>query len=826
MPKKSSVIGGGGSGQESLRFEGSPSVEGTVITADSLAVFLGIDKGLITKEFLSCCVEILMIVNKERLVQNKPILNQNERIILIHEMYRTYCDFKEHKRKDGSGYFDSHLCGVVKVLIQTEGIVGLPTVLAALKHDNIEDLINNLLIDCAGREADGQFEVSDEWSEQETAKRRGNFVEAARVKAKGKEEKRLAEELIDSGDYWRKLSPDIAIQDLNDLRRIVRTLVEGVTKFRKARREATAEATFRRLLQVALEAIRTIYVKLADRAHNVETIVSHTRDAQERIMTETEVQYLALARILRVRKMVQFYVEQCCRFFNPDLFDEFEKLGVERRKRLSVNRKDEVLRFFKRKSLNGDIYTVFAADFVNLDMAHYAALLDKPFEEATLDDLSIGPFDPMEEILITVDLKKSGSRLFALSNLATAIENKFASTDKAKCDRSIAPSGDPDNVLGMKLVCYNPRYGHLRFRINDTVSEARSKRGVLAEAASQETPKDVQQMIKAILSKSMGAFHGLKGAKQLAQAELLKPRISVSTPKSDVYSLPRGSNGLDFAAAIHGGLVCHMSGLLMLPGITSMVPARPVDPLAPLEDGRVYEVQKDRAISPKPEWLLFAGTAAASAIRGHLAEISDREGEDGRAYLERLSGIFNIPGSELLEIFKRKYDKKSPERILQDVAVGIINPVLVLAEYIEFRNNRWRSNVRGWARWRNLRKEGVSDGVIDAEIAGYLQGISKWEVEVCVPEDVGSLNDFSAEFRREVGIKIDQIRGHIPGRGGETGKLILIFDLDDNEMSVYDFFVKLVKLNFKYPVRITQPIVKSLREMREITGVKIDAEVG
>lgn len=791
-----------------------------VFTLECAAAVLGIDVGLISQEFFSCCNEILNVVDEERLAQNKPILNSDERIILIHETYRTYLDFRERRRRDGSGYFASHLCGTVKKLVQMEGVVGLPTVLAALKHDNLEELINAELIRAAENEADSQFKgfANARLAKEGVVKMRGNFVQAAKIKAKKKEEKRLAEELIDSGDYWRKLSKNVTIQKLDELMRIVRTLVEGVTKFRKAKSEATAEATFRRLLQVALEAIRTVYVKLADRAHNVETITGHTKMAQERIMAETEVQYLALARILRIRKMVQFYVEHCCRFFNEDLHVSFDQLAAERRSRLAVPRRKMALKFFGRNFLkNQDSYTVLRANFVNLDLASYTALLDKPFKDLSLDDLNIGPFDPMEEILVIIDLKEK-PRLFALNQLAPMIEQKFASTDRSRFSKDIAPVGDPDNVLGMKLVCYSPEFGHLRFRINDKVSEARSKRGVLAEVASQETPEDVQEMIKAILSKRMGPFRGLRGIKEVAQVELLRPRISVRTPKGDIYNLPRGSNGLDFAAAIHGSLVLHMAGLLMLPDLTSMEPARPVDPIAPLEDGKVYIVQVDRTIKPQPEWLLFANTLAASAIRGYLSKISSLDGADGRLYLERLSIIFNISADELAQIIKRKYHKKSHNQISRDVSAGVINPVFVLAEHIDVRNNRFRSNISGLKRWSDMRQKGFSEQQIESDMAENLDGISKWEVCVSVPERAGSLRDFSTEFSREVGIKIDKIIEHIPGREGDSGRLVLLFDLYDSNISVYEFFVKLVKLNFKYPVRISKPIVKSLREVRRITG--------
>lgn len=793
------------------------------IVAQMAALKAGPDA--IPAEFLSCCFEISGIINNERLAQGKQVFGDNERVVLINEMYRTYLEFQGRTRKDGSGYFLSHLCGTVKYLVQMEGLVGLPTIVAAFKHDNLEDLIDESLIRDEEEKAEATFRVDSKWCDEKGGKKRKQFIDEAKQKARKREEKRLAKQLIDPSDYRDKLSGNVTQDQLGELVSAVKTIVEGVTKFRKAEsEEGTAEATFKRLLQVALEAIRTIFVKLADRAHNVETISAHGRDSQERIMAETETQYLALARILRIRKMGQFYVEKCCKFSNIDLHEKFDELADGRRKRLVSNKRREILKFFKRRSLKVDACGVAGVEFVNLELADYVAMVDKPFKDMELKDLPIGPFDPMEEILVTVSLYNPKSRLFALSQLATRIEQKFVSTDKSQIERKIAPVGDTDNALGMKVVCYNPKFGHLRFRINDKVSEARSKRGVLAEAAFQQTPEDVQEMIRAVLGR-MGSFHGIKGVKQAAQAELLRPRISVMTPKGDVYSLPSGSTGLDFASAIHGTLVSRMSGLLMLPSLTSMEPAKEVDPLGPLESGKVYIVQTDRERQLRLEWLLFANTVAASAIRSNLSRASDKDGSGGEKYLERLSEIFNVSVDELKAILGRKYHAKAVDQILKDIGAGVINPVFALAEYIEFRNNRWRNNIKRWKCWRDLREEGVSEENITAEIVRNLEGIEKWEVEVCVPEAAGSLSDFSAEFSRDVGIKIHQIRSHVPGQGNMPGKLKLLFDLEDNGISVYVFFVKLVKMNFKYPVKVTKPIFKAFQQFKAATNDEAQSEM-
>lgn len=751
------------------------------------------------ERFSLCCTNGLTWIEDERLAQGRRPMSNDERIIFVHEAYRTYIEHKDRKRKNGDWYYDEHLWGAVIMAVQKEGMVGLSTLLATLKHDNVEDLVNEGNIGRVVAEVKRKFD--QDGVDDPNGVKRNKLIKETETKASRDEEKRLLAELIDSKDYADYLKGRDIAENIEVLRVTVQTLVKGVTKFQKAQREDTEEATFKRLLQGALEAIRTIYIKLADRAHNVLTISGHRPEAQKRIMKETEIQYLALARILKIRKMVEFLVDQLCGFFNPNFLKEFNDFEADRREWLPDSQKSEIEEFFTDPSLGEGLCEVKSAKFVATSLSHYVALVDADFADMKMADLPIGPFDPMEEILITIDLKDPKSRSAALDQVATAIQQRFASSDKSKVERVIAPKDDPDNILGMQLICYNPEFGkepelgHFCFRINDRVSEAKSKRGVLAEAATAETPKDVQAMIQAIFNKAAN-FHGKKGVKELAKAELLKPRISVTTPEGDVYTLPQGSTALDFAASLHEDLLVNMQGVSVLPSLTSKQPATKVDPLDALQDGKVYiiDLDSDKANSRvKPEFLFFVNSIGAGAIRSHLAKTAAENPNRGVEYLERLSALFNVKITEMMPLLRKKYSAKSVDQILREIGGGTINPVFVLAQCIDSKNDNYK---------RDLGESGLAD----RDLKKNISGISKWEVRIDLSEEAASLSKFSEEFSAQVGIKIDRIKSHIPGRAGKLGRLNLIFDLEDTNISVYNFFIKLIKLKEKYKVALVSPM--------------------
>lgn len=785
------------------------------LTLGSVGDVLHLPKEEVSRDFFALCNRLLAAVESERRDQGKRKMTMDEGIIFVNEMYRTYLEHKDHTRKTGEPYFDTHLVGATEIVIKLMGMVGLPTILATLKHDNEEDLLDKNKLNAARVRAEAEFAIKYPGENDPVFKAR--FLDQAEAREKKREERRLSEGLIDITNYREDLSENVTVERIEQLIENVRALVDGVTKFRKAKAEETAEATFKKLLEVALDFLRTIYVKLADRVHNVETISGHgDEEKQKSIMEETEIQYLSLARILRIRIVVQFLVEKCCQFFNPDLLKKFDDLAVKRRGNLCSNQRNEIRSVLSKGYRNrGKFCRIKNVQFLDLDLSNYVELVEKSFKDMTLGDLDIGPFDPMQEILVTVDVGNPENRLRVLNQVALTIQNEFASIDRAKFSSNIAPANDPDYALGMKIVCYNPNFGHLRFRINDSFSEARSKRGVLAESSSRSTPDDVRAMIGTILDKTLRNFHGKEGVKQVAKSELLRPRIEVLTPGGEIVRLPNDSTGLDFAAAVHSGLLVGMKGLSLLPGMTSMEAAKPVDPFASLVDGMVYIVESwpEGKSSVRPEWLLFANTVAAKVIRNHLSKAPD-PGKDGFEYLNRISGIFNIGVEELVRIIRKKYIRKSLQDIYREVATGIINPVSIFSKHLESRNNRWVSSAKTQGSWDDLRNEGVDDNEIEAQIAEYLENVSKWEIEVQLPEMAGSLRAFSEEFSLDVGIKIDRIKSHTPGRDGETGTLTLVFDLDDNKIGIYDFFVKLMKLNFKYSARITNPIVEKLADLK------------
>lgn len=123
----------------------------------------------------------------------------------------------------------------------------------------------------------------------------------------------------------------------------VAKLVEGVTKIDKITAEAnnlTESDSLKKLLLAMAEDIRIIFIKLADRLHNMRTIEFLGREKQLAIAKETQELFIPIAERIGVRKLraeMQALTFKCA---HPE---EYEKIKAELDAKLKAKEKDLML---------------------------------------------------------------------------------------------------------------------------------------------------------------------------------------------------------------------------------------------------------------------------------------------------------------------------------------------------------------------------------------------------------------------------------------------------------------------------------------------------
>ena len=694
-------------------------------------------------KFFAVCDQLLADVNEERLAQGGEEVNDNFKRIFTYELFRVCTRFDvKPLRKDGSSVFYSHLVGTLKGMIKDQGITGIASLLAMVNHDTVEDFTPSHLV---GRE-------------------RKNT------------ESELMKDLIDFSAYIEKLE-NFDVNQAEELSARVRKMVEGVTKWRQMQRftteedrDATREATFDRFLKVIIDNIRAACLKISDRVHNMSTLSGHGNSPkglakQVEITQETVDVYLPLARILGLIESVRHLVRYCVMFQNPELLRDFGELFKERQeKRLAPYMMGIVESF-------SELGEGAAVEFRPRGLDYYTAGVVGGFEGLNIDDLPIPKLDPMFEIVVKVSADTEEGLIDARKQAIMLIGEKFASDPGTKLRTTIPEKGDVLANKGALITVFNPKFGgQLSFRVNDKYAEARRKRGVLADYAL-DAPEFLRAEMRAAVNKSS------------SKAELLAPRITVITRDGEHLSMPRGATVLDFASAIHEKVLLGSTGAWVVDDLTSTDAERKVSLFDELEPGKLYIVDtaedKNDRTRVKPSWLLFAKATARTEIRKHLR----RRGEPdvmrtGREYVRHLSRLFGITAEEFKRMVLTQFNGKGRDLLIKEIGNGKVDPVEAFADICEKRSIDGRY------------AEGSED-------EGHL-----WELEFQLPDEIGELNRFAEKFKSESGVNIFHIAAHTKVAESGYDVLSIKFDIKKSGISMYEFFKILVKLSYRYKMRM------------------------
>ena len=90
------------------------------------------------------------------------------------------------------------------------------------------------------------------------------------------------------------------------------------------------------------------------------------------------------------------------------------------------------------------------------------------------------------------------------------------------------------------------------------------------------------------------------------QKDILSSQIYVFTPEGDVVDLPAGATPIDFAYAIHTELGDYCAGAKINGKMCGLAEK--------LENGQIVEIIKGKKIAPKKDWLNFVATVAKNVI--------------------------------------------------------------------------------------------------------------------------------------------------------------------------------------------------------------------
>ncbi|HRX47591.1 MAG TPA: bifunctional (p)ppGpp synthetase/guanosine-3',5'-bis(diphosphate) 3'-pyrophosphohydrolase [Spirochaetota bacterium] len=425
-------------------------------------------------------------------------------------------------------------------------------------------------------------------------------------------------------------------------------LVDGVTKISslKNRSKSHAQAeTLRKMLLATIKDIRVIIIKLADKLHNMRTIMFQPEHKQQRIAKETLDIYAPIARRLGISRLATELEDLS---FHVLYREEFEDI----RSRLAQKENETELYI-------ENVRTILTSKIIDLKIgvevkgrakSYYSIYRKMQLTGKSFDDI----FDIRGIRLITHEMKDCYAILGIVHSIWSPIEGRFK--DYIAVPKSNMYQSLHTTVIGPEGL---PLEVQIRTREMDNTAEM----GIAAHWVYKEDGKTLKRDYKNL--SILDSFSGInldamntRDFVSTVKMDLYEDEIFVFTPKGMIVKLAKGATPVDFAYSIHTEVGHKCSGAKVN---NKLVPLR-----TRLKSGDIIEVLTSKNARPSEAWLKFVKSGAArykirNWLRKHnddIARNDDEQKKKEEKKKEVRKASVTIPEDEQLKIKNISGDRK------------------------------------------------------------------------------------------------------------------------------------------------------------------------
>jgi guanosine-3',5'-bis(diphosphate) 3'-pyrophosphohydrolase len=446
-------------------------------------------------------------------------------------------------------------------------------------------------------------------------------------------------------------------------------LVDGVTKLDKmkfrTRVEADAES-FRKLMLAMSRDLRVIFIKLADRMHNMRTLGSMNPQSRRRIARETLDIYAPIADRLGMNSIKSEL--QDLGFAN--LYPWRHRTIAEHISSVTGDRSEiiaDIHKALKRKMNEAGI----PCEIKGREKTPYSI-----YRKMLIKDLSFSEVNDVYGFrIITHSEPHCYLALGAVHGLYRPKPGRFKdhiSLPKANGYQSLhTVLSSPFNL---------PVEIQIRTREMDVLAEQGAaahwqyKSGETTTGTAQVRAREWLMQLVEVQRHSNDSMEFLDGAK----SDLFPDQIFVFTPKGKIIDLRRSATALDFAYAIHTG-VGNRTRSILVDKVEVPLSTR-------LENGQTVKVITDDTAHPVSEWLAFVNTARArTAIRHYIKSLE--QADTVALGLRLLETALNVRGSDLdavpasrMNQYLKDNNYARQEDMLTELALGNLLSSVVAAK--------------------------------------------------------------------------------------------------------------------------------------------------
>ncbi|MBT8064030.1 MAG: bifunctional (p)ppGpp synthetase/guanosine-3',5'-bis(diphosphate) 3'-pyrophosphohydrolase [Xanthomonadales bacterium] len=453
----------------------------------------------------------------------------------------------------------------------------------------------------------------------------------------------------------------------------IANLVEGVTKLDKmkfrTRIEADAES-FRKLMLAMSRDLRVIFIKLADRLHNMRTLGSMSRASRRRIARETLDIYAPIADRLGMNSMKHELEDMG--FAN--LYPWRHRTITEHLEAVSGDRQDiveNILGVLRKRMADAGV----TCRITGRQTAPYSI-----YKKMLARDLSFSEVTNFFAFRVITRIESDCYlALGAVHSLYQPIPGRFK-------DFIALPKAN--GYQSIHTILRSPFGLPIQIQIRTEEMDLMASKGAAAhwqnkaeEEGSDESPASAQVRARKWLMRLVDVQRHTGDSLEFldhAKSDLFPDEIFVFTPKGKIIDLRQNATALDFAYAIHTDVGNHTARTIV---DNSEVPLS-----TRLTNGQTVKIVTDSSVQPKPEWLEFAATARArTAIRHYLKSLRQEDTVAlGLRLLEKAlnargTSVEQVPEKTWANFLKENYFKRQ-EDLFHDLALGATLANIVAAK--------------------------------------------------------------------------------------------------------------------------------------------------
>jgi guanosine-3',5'-bis(diphosphate) 3'-pyrophosphohydrolase len=386
-------------------------------------------------------------------------------------------------------------------------------------------------------------------------------------------------------------------------------LVDGITKLGRLKyRGAENKAENMRKMILALsQDLRVVFIKLADRLHNMHTLAALPVAKQKRIALETSEIYAPLAYRLGMYNISGELEDIAFSYLSPREYEWLERTTQEQyaeRLRYLISIKPEVELLLKKNNIK-----FLAIDF---RAKRYASLYRKLLRH----NMDVGKINDLVAMRIIVEtVPECYAALGVIHELWPPIPGRIK-------DYIALPK--PNAYRSLHTTVIGPRDMIVEFQIRTREMHEESEFGVAAHWLYKEKGRRILATEKMneiawvrqlrewqdrVFSDAENGDKKPDGEKFLEamKIDFFRTRIFVITPRGDVVDLPAGATPIDFAYHVHSEVGDEAT--------SARVNGTHVPLDHELASGDMVEIVRQRGKKPSEDWLKFVKTAAA---RDHI----------------------------------------------------------------------------------------------------------------------------------------------------------------------------------------------------------------